>query len=88
MWLSPKYILGQLLIIWISTLCSDTLAADVIDRVVVEQGEAVDVEGNVLRAQQRGSSAVAPTDAKVGDNIILHAGKSGCLLYTSPSPRD
>ena len=81
--LPPKYILGQLFIIWISTLCSDTLAADVIDRVVVEQGEAVDVEGNVLRAQQRGSSAVAPTDAKVGDSIILHAGKSGSYRITA-----
>ena len=81
--LPPKYILGQLLIIWISTLSSDTLAADVIDRVVVEQGGVIDVEGNVLRAQQRGSSAVAPTDAKVGDNIILHAGKSGSYRITA-----
>lgn len=80
---SSKYILGQLFIIWISTLSSDTLAADVIDRVVVEQGEVIDIEGNVLRAQQRGSSAVAPTDAKVGDNIILHAGKSGSYRITA-----
>ena len=78
-----KYILGQLFIIWISTLCSDTLAADVIDSVVVEQGEVIDVAGSVLRAQQRRSSAVAPTDAKVGDNIILHAGKSGSYRITA-----
>ena len=81
--LSSKSILGQLFIIWISTLCSDTLAADVIEGVVVEQGEVIDVEGNVLRAQRRSSSAVAPTDAKVGDNIILHAGKSGSYRITA-----
>ncbi len=81
--LSSKYILGPLFIIWISTLCNDTLAADVIDRVVVEQGEVIDVAGGVLRTQQRRSSAVAPTDAKVGDNIILHAGKSGTYRITA-----
>ena len=81
--LSSKYILGQLFIIWISTLCSDTLAADVIDRVVVEQGEVIDVAGSILRTQQSRSSAVAPTDAKVGDNIILHAGKSGSYRITA-----
>ena len=81
--LSLKTILGQLFIIWISTFCSDTLAADVIDLVVVEQGEVINVEGSVLRTQQRGSSAVAPTDAKAGDNIILHAGKSGSYRITA-----
>ena len=78
----------QVLFILAYAICEYVFAADVIERVTVLRSD--DLRGVTTEqydAQLRAISSTAPIDAGRGDQLVLHAGKSGQYLITVSDSR-
>ena len=78
----------RMLLILIFAICECVFAADVIERVtVLGSDDSRAIANEKYERQLRATSSKAPRDAGRGDQLILHAGKSGQYMITVSDAR-
>ena len=67
---------------------AERLVAQTTTRLAAEEARATALDQQVQAMQAQGPSILAALDSQTTNKVPRWSGAQGCLLYTSPSPRD